>query len=457
MCYEHKLEENIHKAELKLTHLEYAQFEISHLVHNTALDNFLGILNDEIIKPGSEKEIKTTGRYKFSWWGLSVEKQERDNYSSEMKKLIKGTRGTSAMLDTGPFCKTSRYGNFRIKLPVWELFEHYKTSLGGEKAECQKRILWTTAYYENEVMHTILVHPKDEKFEKEFGHLQTMEKYIAVNEGSYPVVKEINDKWIWCPESTSIIHPDTTGDKKEFKSWDHLTFAFLIPDGCEGIGISKENLMKDLSFQRIGETNLSPDEGYKTVYQAVVALLEKAPQKLNKMTLRLLLKQISESIEEKLSEKEIKKEDIKQIEMKFKNIILENFKNEMEDFEEVVLKMDELKKRKKRESKAKDGKQPSKSKKRTSGENEPKKDGKKSRRRRGKGTKEIAAENEQKGKSKKSSKVEESIAELAVENETKRDEKKTKNKTDELMVENLQNQNPKESDEKSNNQEYCDR
>ena len=447
------------KTELKSTHQKHAQFEISHLVHNTALDNFLGILNDEIIKPGSEKEIKTIGRYKFSWWGLSVEKQERDNYRSEMKRLIKGTRGTSAMLDTGPFCKTSRYGNFRISLPVRELFEHYKTSLGGEKAEYQKRILWTTAYYENEVMHTILVHPKDEKIEKEFGHLQTMEDYMADNEGSYPVVKEIHDKWIWCPESTSIIHPDTTGDKKECKSWDHLTFAFLIPDGCEGIGISKENLMKDLSFQRISETNRSPDKGYKTVFEAIVALLEKAPQKLNKKNLQLLLKQIPDSIEEKLSEKEIKKEDIKQIELKFKNIISENFKNEMEDFNEVVLKMDQLKKRKKRESKAKDGKQPSKTKKRKSEENESfEKNGKKSRKRRGKGTEELPAENKRKGKSKKSRKGKESSAEeLVVENETKRDEKKTQDNTDELVVENLQNQNPKESHEKSNNQEYCDR
>ena len=113
------------------------------------------------------------------------------------------------------------------------------------------------------------------KLRKSLGICKQWKTTWQTNEGSYPVVKEIHDKWIWCPESTSIIHPDTTGDKKECKSWDHLTFAFLIPDGCEGIGISKENLMKDLSFQRISETNRSPDKGYKTVFKAIVALLEK--------------------------------------------------------------------------------------------------------------------------------------------------------------------------------------
>ena len=273
VCYEHKLEDNIDKDELKSTHLKYAQFEISHLVHNTALDSFLGILSDEIIKPGSEKEIKTIGRYTLSWWSLSVGKQEKENYHSEMKKIIKGTRGTSAMLHTGPFCNTSRYGNFRIRLPIHELFEYYKISLGGEKAEYQKCVLGTTAYWEHEVMHTILVHPKDEKFEKEFGHLQTMEDYMTDNKGSYPVVKEVDGKWMWCPQSTSTIHPNTTKGKKIFKSWDYLTFAFLIPDGCEGIGVPKKDLIQNLSFQRISETNLSQDEGYKTVFDAISALI----------------------------------------------------------------------------------------------------------------------------------------------------------------------------------------
>ena len=40
-------------------------------------------------------------------------------------------------------------------------------------------------------MHTILAHPKDEKFEKEFGHLPRMDDYIVDNKDLYPVVKEV--------------------------------------------------------------------------------------------------------------------------------------------------------------------------------------------------------------------------------------------------------------------------
>ena len=392
LCYEHKLEENVDKDDLKSTHQKHAQFEISHLVHDAKLDNFFSILSDQTIKPGREKEIKGIGSFSFSWWGLSVAKQEKDNYLSEMKRLIKGPKGCNAMLKTGPFNNTSRYGHFRITQTMSELLEHYKKSTGKEY---EKRILWTVVY-RYEIMHTILVHPKDEKFEEEFGHLQTMEDYMADNEhdeGSYPVVKDVGGKWKWCPQTTSMGHPDTTKENETLKSWEHLTFAFLIPDGCEGISIPNENLLHNLSFQRIGKTNLSRGEDYKTVNGAITALLEKAPLKLDKKNLQLLFKQIPESIS--LLEKKIRKKDIKQIKMKFDEIILEIFEGEGGDFNEVL--MNQLAERKKRAPKARDVKQSSKSRKGSSEKNEPKKDGEKSGKRKKSNTEGTAVEEPKEG------------------------------------------------------------
>ena len=70
LCYEKKVKEHTDKDKLKSTHQKHAQFEIPHLVHNTALDNFLGILCDKTIKPGSEKEIKGIGSLFFFLGGV---------------------------------------------------------------------------------------------------------------------------------------------------------------------------------------------------------------------------------------------------------------------------------------------------------------------------------------------------------------------------------------------------
>ena len=454
LCYQHKINEHIGKDELKSTHKEHAKFEISHLVHNTSLDTFLRILSEEIIS-GGEKEIKTIGTYKFSWWGLSVGKQEKDNYRSAMKGLIKGTRGTSAMLHTGPFCNTSRYGNFRIKLPVAKLFEYYQTSLGRDY---QKRILWTTAYYQHEIMHTILIHPKDEKFENEFGHLPTMENYMADKKDSYSVVTTVDGKWIWCPQTTSLIHPDTTKDETNFKSWDHLTFAFLIPDGCKGICVPKEDLTQSLFFQRIGDKNLSPDEGYKHVFDAIIALLERAPQKLSREKSLLLFKQIPEAIAN-LPKMEITKKKIAVVAENLEKVISVSFEDAIDEFAKILLKIKPKKKAKDNESEAKvdNGEQSCKSKKGASEGDKPEKEGKKSRKRKGKSTKDLAVDkSKQKIKCKKSRKGRGNNTEELEENETNQDRKEPENKTNEPEGEDLQNQNLKESEKKAKNQESCD-
>ena len=73
----------IDKEKLMKIHRDYANFEITDLVHSTSLDNFVSIIKKGMITPGREKPI--WGLYKdnplreesfrMSWWGLSFNKK----------------------------------------------------------------------------------------------------------------------------------------------------------------------------------------------------------------------------------------------------------------------------------------------------------------------------------------------------------------------------------------------
>ena len=145
-------------------------------------------------------------------------------------------------------------------MPVDELLNCYKESVG----EYQSCILCTEVYA-HEVMHIVLVHPTN--MEGEFNDLQTLDDYMTKEPN--PVVKRDGAQLIWHPQSTSIRHPDLEWykywfkvnkdeikprmqEEKKYKSklkqWDHLTFAFLIPEDRDGIRISSEVLMKNLEI-----------------------------------------------------------------------------------------------------------------------------------------------------------------------------------------------------------------
>ena len=70
-----------------------------------------------------------------------------------------------------------------------------------------------------------------------------------------PVVKDNQDTWTWHPQSTAVRHPLFESHKYEHipycKQWDHLTHAFLIPDGCHGIKIPSETLLDNFRIVHI--------------------------------------------------------------------------------------------------------------------------------------------------------------------------------------------------------------
>ena len=173
---------------------------------------------------------------------------------------------------------------------------------------------------------------------------------------SYPVVKEVDGKWFWCPQSTSIIHPNTT-NVKQFTS--HPSTSLM--------------------------------------YDSITALLAKAPQILDREKSLLLFKQIQGSVG-KIPRKEISKKNATEISETLKKIISED---KMDQFKEVLMEMKSIKKVKVVEAKADDGEQHSKSRKRASDRDNPEEGDKEPRKRKAKNT---DPENEQKGIGKKSRK-----------------------------------------------------
>ena len=133
------------QSQLKETHEEHAQFEITHLVHSTSLDNFLSIIKEGIIRAGEEKTIKGLDRnnplkeesYRLSWWALSFNKQITNSYKTKMQSILfnsgidyQSPTQKISLLNSSPFCQPSRYGNFRLNIPVKKLIEYYESSIG---------------------------------------------------------------------------------------------------------------------------------------------------------------------------------------------------------------------------------------------------------------------------------------------------------------------------------------
>ena len=219
--------------ELRKIQQEYGCFPITHLVHDTETKHVANILKNERIEPGEDrKNFEGVGSYRFSWWGLGFDENENEKlqkYRQKMEEAIgeppEGQR--IELLSSKPFSGVgeSIYGPCRFSLPVDELFKCYEKSV-GELSE--KRILCTEVY-KCEVMHTVLVHPKcmDDKFQ----HLQTLDEYMEEQKKQKnPVVTKDDGQLIWHPQSTSVRHPDYNRTKSSWKRWDHLTFAFLIPE-----------------------------------------------------------------------------------------------------------------------------------------------------------------------------------------------------------------------------------
>ena len=217
---------------------------VKYLSHDTTPDNAA-----KILKGGGFQANKKEGvGYNLIWWGTSLDESEVEKYTAQMQIYSdevcesgnnwpyvdsRDKHGPTRegiyrnFMSSPPFKFASRYGNVRFTYSLDELLNAYQTQYcGDEEPDC--RILGTFAY-KYEIMHTIIVCPKSCE---EFYDLPTcMKSNVIFKDGG---------GWIWKPE--------ITGDKCNYfrpiqrnpyyvwladRRWEHVTFAFYIPDDAE--------------------------------------------------------------------------------------------------------------------------------------------------------------------------------------------------------------------------------
>ena len=173
------------------------------------------------------------------WWGIALEKKDivtyiekcrtyftngmvrkKDSHDDseritkhlEKLKLDESdiTNRLTNFCSSAPFDSTSRYGNIVFEYSIEELLHEYSSQFCDGKDPIL--LVMGTFAYKQEVMHAILV-----------SHTRNFEpfEFSPLSEEARVIYKKDGD-WIWSPETTT---------HKSYHSWEHATFAFLIPEG----------------------------------------------------------------------------------------------------------------------------------------------------------------------------------------------------------------------------------
>ena len=225
---------------------------VKYLSHDTTPDNAAEILEGNGFLANQKEGLG----YNLIWWGTSLDEREVKKYSAQMQIYIDElcesgnnwpyvdsrdeddpTREAiySNFMSSPPFRFSSRYGNVRFTYSLDELLNAYQTQYcGGEDPDC--RILGTFVY-KQEIMHTIVVCPK------------SCSKIPPSDKKSKGIILNERGGFIWKPE--------ITGDKCNYfrsiqrdpyyvclvdRRWEHVTFAFYIPDNAEDPMLRLNNL-----------------------------------------------------------------------------------------------------------------------------------------------------------------------------------------------------------------------
>ena len=237
---------------------------VKYLSHDTTPDNAAKILEGN----GFQANKKGGLGYNLIWWGTSLDEREVGKYTAQMQIYSdevcesgnnwpyvdsRDKHGPTRegiyrnFMSSPPFKFASRYGNVRFTYSLDELLKAYKTQYcGDEEPDC--RILGTFAY-KYEIMHTIIVCPKS-----------CMKMSCLPMKGNVVFKDESGEGWIWKPE--------ITGDKCNYfkpiqgdpfyvwlvnRRWEHVTFAFYIPEDAEDQMLRLDNLCTHVMYCPAGE------------------------------------------------------------------------------------------------------------------------------------------------------------------------------------------------------------
>ena len=167
----------------------------------------------------NEGDSLASDLYALEIQGRKEQKLREKRKRQEYKELL-----NENFCSSPPFCITSRYGNVLFEYNIDQLLKAY--SLQYCHNEDPAFLVLGTYAYKQEVMHTIIVCPKNET---------KLTRFLPYMDKSSSAIYKADDHWVWRPESTgSSANYYTTSYRnieiKQKRLWEHAAFAFFVPD-----------------------------------------------------------------------------------------------------------------------------------------------------------------------------------------------------------------------------------
>ena len=223
---------------------EGTKVPIVNLAHFTNKNASEEIVKSGTFRGGKPKKIDQDNNgedveARFSWWSPIFEEKERNNVRVHLGNAIQpflGEEGDRKELILTQFATTdafkpnpSRYGQIYFKYGINELCKYYQ-SQQDSAGDVQYKILGTFRY-KQEVMHAVLVCSQadgDGRF-KDYPVVPEKDEEAVITRNG-------NGEWVWKPQATTnqIVRLNDCSVYPKYCRWEHVAFAFYIPDEMEG-------------------------------------------------------------------------------------------------------------------------------------------------------------------------------------------------------------------------------
>ncbi|XP_072548359.1 uncharacterized protein [Salminus brasiliensis] len=246
---------------------ESAVFYAPNVCHVTAQSGLQGIFaNGGFWVPHHE------GYDNFLWWSLSLteydiaEAEENflnetfpDGWNQNQQPFLEDFTTSPAFQDE------SRYGNFRFTFPLRELLSQYARQFCGKSAPVLR--VYNTQIYKQEIMYTVLVHPRHINRYKQYPRLPVEEDVCGYFQGQV--------SW-WCQAPSGAHHYKLEVDQRrrkvnvrtlrreEYYVWDHVAVAFHMEPHWI-LRVNQARLYNSLTVCEVSQLNLlrKPDTGLR--------------------------------------------------------------------------------------------------------------------------------------------------------------------------------------------------
>ncbi|XP_026866634.2 uncharacterized protein LOC113577919 [Electrophorus electricus] len=239
---------------------ESVLFRISRVCHVTGKSGFRGIIEDGgFQKPAQDKtEDKTEDN--FLWWSLSVTKSE---IASAEKRFLRW-KSKDADYNQSPFLEKfttspafqseSRYGNFRFTFPFRKLLREYAQRFCKDSAPVLRVLC--TELYRQQILYTVLVHPR---------HVQKYGQYPRLPLYDKGICGYRRGRMFWFCQSPSDCYRNQlnmdeenmwaeplSSQEQEYYVWDHVAVVFHMEPDWK-LAMERKWLLKNVTLCEIAE------------------------------------------------------------------------------------------------------------------------------------------------------------------------------------------------------------